>query len=183
MEQTYAFLQKGKMSGDQLLSLIGLWTWAILCRRMAFSIFSAVYAFAQQFKGRASVAIWPSVELELRTIADLAPLLEVRLSTPWSGRTVAYDASSLGEGVVFTTLAPNKVAEFASRPQPFKDGKEPDRAVHTIPRGAKWITLISHQWRYSEHVNILEARSLLAGSRWLASQPALAILKVLLWGD
>ena len=183
MEVTYAFLQRGTMSGDQLLSLVGRWTWAILCRRLAFSVFSAVYAFAQQFKGKTAVAIWPSVELELRTIADLAPLLEVRLSTPWSARTVAYDASSLGEGVVFTALSPSEVATYAARPHPFKDTTVPDRTVHTIPPGVQWTTLIAHQWRYSEHVNILEARSLLAGTRWLASQPALAGLKVLLWGD
>jgi hypothetical protein len=36
-------------------------------------------------------------------------------------------------------------------------------------RGARWRHILSHRWRYQEHITVLEARALLLSLRWLCS--------------
>src|SRR5256885_2030241 len=73
------------------------WSWSVMTRRPAFSVFSSVYRFIQK-AGRRPFDLWPSVARELRTIVSLAPLLISSMDGVWFRRVMATDASSLGMG-------------------------------------------------------------------------------------
>ena len=38
-------------------------------------------------------------------------------------------------------------------------------------REAEWATLVSKPWQALEHINVLEARAMLAAVRWVVSHP------------
>jgi len=126
--------------------LLGKWTWACLVNRPSLSVFNSVYRFVERSRNRI-FAIWPSVENELRTIMDLAPLLFTSLSDPWFHRAIATDASEWGQGVVATDM-PSDFHNFSS---------------------SKWTTIIASPWTREEHINILEVRSVYTAVRWVLS--------------
>jgi len=99
INDTLHLLNSGFASGKQVERLVGRWSWAFLCRRPAFSAFSAVYRFIA-VAGRSIFAIWKSVVNELLAACGLAPILHTYLAAPVLPRLVACDASSAGQGVV-----------------------------------------------------------------------------------
>ena len=162
---TEALLQRGESTGRELRSLVGKWSWAFLARRPAFAVFSAVYRFMEAAQAR-TFQIWASVERELRTAIGLAPLLFSSLSWDWFGRVFASDASHRGRGGVATDVTAADAQNLADKPPPTETA---DRSLDPLLEGRRWTTLIAAQWRYSEHINILEARALSAALRRVLS--------------
>jgi hypothetical protein len=70
-QQTLALIRSPKVNAFALSSLLGKWTWAVLVRRPALSVFGAVYRWL-----RVCIApLWPSARLELAVVCALSPLL------------------------------------------------------------------------------------------------------------
>jgi hypothetical protein len=102
--ETEELCQRGQCTGLELAKVVGSWTWAVLARRAALAVFSAVYRFIEAAKGHV-FTVWQSVKRELRTICGLAPLLFARLALPTAPIVTAVDASLSGMGVVSRTAS------------------------------------------------------------------------------
>lgn len=163
---TRAMVDTGRTTGERLSQLLGKWSWACLACRPAFAVFNSVYRFIA-IAGAREFEIWPSVRAELLCIADLAPLLLTTLTDNWFDSAIATDASSLGMGVVVT-----KYGKFST-----------DIDVDELVSQARWSTIISSRWNFSEHINILECRAVETAVRWLVSRPASVNSKVLVLSD
>jgi hypothetical protein len=153
---TLELIQMGSCSGESMERLLGGWTWACLACRPALAVFSAVYRFVQ-LAGRKEFAIWNSVQNELLTIVALAPVLFSSLSAPWLDRIVASDASETGCGVVTARVNGVNPGDVAISPE-------------SMVGQLKWSEIISSRWNQSEHINVLELRSLTAAVKWILSR-------------
>jgi integrase len=140
-------------------------------------LFSTLYRFVETAGSRVfDIRFWRMVECELRLAMALAPLLFVSLSAPWFSRVVATDASTEGQGVVASRVDAGVLAAEAA-----VSGPDPPRFVALD--GCDWRTIISSPWRWSEHINVLEARVLLAAVRWVSSFPDSLGSRVLIFSD
>jgi hypothetical protein len=151
---TRLVLHLGVISGLQLSRLVGKWVWACLVARLSLSVFSAVYTF-QARAGSRLFSLWPSVRRELLTIVGLAPLLYTSLSDVWCPKVVATDASEQGSGVMSTL---------------FSSQHDVDPVPYVTDPSRRWSTIVSSPWRKSEHINVLELRSLTTAVKWTLSQ-------------
>ena len=115
--RTGALLERGECTGRELQSIVGLWGWAFLARRPAFSVFGAVYRFIEK-AGTSKFIIWNSVARELRVAVGLAPLLFASLAAPWLPEVFASDASEEGMGVTSAELSTPAMDDLARRPPP-----------------------------------------------------------------
>jgi hypothetical protein len=97
---TLRMLATGEATGRELSHLVGRWTWAMLVRRPAMSIFSAVYRFIECAHD-SCYTIWSSVRRELLAAAYIAPLMYASIRCDWSPIVIASDASELAAGVVY----------------------------------------------------------------------------------
>jgi hypothetical protein len=179
--RTETFLRRGFCSGVEMSRLIGHWGWACMCRREAFSIFSAVYRFIE-VADKKTFDIWPSVQRELRMAMDLAPMLFSSLDSTWFETTIATDASGTGQGVV-AAECPHDDIQFMAQMRVPDFSKELDRTMHPTLTKARWRDIVAAPWRNPEHINVLELRALDTGVRWLASRPSTLGTRVLVWSD
>ena len=130
----------------------------------------------------------------------IAPLLQVRLASPFSTTVVASDASSLGQGVVATRLPAATIERIASwsgkyslpGEQGASDGDGDDSDVLRGPASADivpaiqastWSTIVSARWRLQQHINALEAASTLTSLRWALSRPGTTNTRMLFLSD
>jgi integrase len=181
VRKTRFFISEERCTGKQLASLIGSWSWAFLARRPFFAIFSAVYRFIEKADFRV-FTIWHSVKAELKLAVKLAPLLFADLAAPWFDRMFAVDASSSGQGVVMTSVPPADLSSVATVPLP--SGIElKDPVPHPITLDARWVEVVASQWRYPEHINLLEATSVGSALRRAASSPSAMGTHVMIWSD
>ena len=96
-ERTLAIARSACVSEADVSAVVGKWTWAALVRRPTLSVFGAIYKWIRANDGRCA-PLWPSARLELAVMCALAPLLVADLSIPWLPSTLAFDASSRGQG-------------------------------------------------------------------------------------
>ena len=168
---TLALLDRGWCTGVELSQLIGKWTWCMLIRRPALSIFSAVYRFILITKQK-RYQLWPSLRRELHTAAMMAPLLFTNIRSEFIPRVIASDASEEAQGVVATSsIAPSTITDIASLPVTIG-------LPHVAPLlsssvvSANWSTIVSAQWHRTEHINSLELRASLTAIRWSLTLPS-----------
>ena len=166
---TCAFIRRDACTGLELSQLVGRWTWACLVRRPAFAAFSAVYRFIERAAYR-RFKLWSSVKRELLVIAGLAPLLQTSLSLSWFPDVVATDASEFGLGVVAATIGQSAAIAASAG----------DRPVHGL---GQWRTIVSSEWAYLEHINVLELRAVSTALRWVLSRPTSVSSRLLLLCD
>jgi hypothetical protein len=98
---TAQLLSQPYVSGRQLATVLGAWTWQLLLRRPALSALKHSYRFVERFFN-AHRSLWPCVGRELRVLMALSPLLLTDLRADWSPQLVAADSSSFAAGVVST---------------------------------------------------------------------------------
>ena len=173
IQRTERVLRQDTLSGLGLASLVGYWTWVFLARRPAFAIFNGVYRYIDTAKQKV-FQIWPSVRRELRLAIAIAPLLFSSLSAPWCATAVATDASSTGIGVVASNPPSQTMDTLAHEPLPQLGIGNPlpsELPLHPLLNHIRWRTIIASQWRWPEHINVLEARAMVAGVRWILSSP------------
>jgi len=136
--KTRAVLAAGFACGHDLHPLLGLWAWAFLLCRPAFSVFHAAYRFCAVAQDRV-FALWPSVRRELVTALALLPFIEAPLSLPLASRRYASDASSDYGGAL------------VSMPR-----------FQTSCRLWVWRLEWVRRWRWlGDHINELEVRALM----------------------
>lgn len=112
IRDTHDMLSGQWVSGRDVAELTGRWTWAMLIRRPALSVFSSVYRFSKELdKTRAK--IWPSAARELRRACYLAPLLYAPLNPSVLPRITASDASSGGFGSVERAMSSERVRRLS----------------------------------------------------------------------
>ncbi|KAL0630595.1 hypothetical protein Q9L58_010558 [Maublancomyces gigas] len=165
---TLRILAVGEATGRELSHLVGRWTWAMLVRRPAMSIFSAVYRFIECAHD-SSYTIWPSVRRELLAATGIAPLLYASIRCDWSPIVIASDASELAAGVVYTQVQPSEVRHLSLVPD--KPGTDTDPVLQSFIAKSDWKIAISHRWYQQEHINALEVRSSLAAIKWSLKRP------------
>ena len=117
IHHTLSILRHGRCTGLQLAQVVGRWVWAILVRRPALAVFSAVYRFIQCAQSRL-FTIWHSVHRELNTIIGLAPLLLASLDAPFFSHIIASDASEFGLGVVAARCGGDRMYDISTHCPP-----------------------------------------------------------------
>lgn len=163
---TMRLLDIGECTGRELGHIVGRWNWAMLARRSAMSVFSAVYRFIECARDT-RFTLWPSVRRELWCVSRLAPLLYANINCEWAPVVIASDASELAAGVVFTNYDEvHTVAATYSTP-----GLGIDDRLQSFVASSEWKTCVSHQWYDEEHINALEMRAALTAVRWSVKRP------------
>lgn len=180
--ETRAVLHLGSCTGDALQRLVGKWSWMILARRPAFSVFSAVYRFSA-IAGKRRFFLWPSVRKELSVICGLAPFLFTRLDAPWFAKVVATDASTSGMGVVSSSADEQCLTDFAKKASKHGCSEMREEEEEMIKK-MSWSEIISSPWRNSsEHINVLELRAVTSAVRWVLSHPSGMCSRLLMFCD
>ena len=110
---TAALVRRITCTGRELATIVGRWTWFMLCSRPALACFSAVYAFTR-YADRKAWVLWDSVKRELQHVIDLSPLFRSYLGASWHHSVMATDASLTGLGVV-AAVVPPALVEVAAR--------------------------------------------------------------------
>ena len=105
----------------------------------------------------------------------------IDLKTPISNIVVATDASSYGGGLAYAKLPPDLFETFFhSRISKgwyinIKNNVSPvvkaSKKLYDFCDNTSWKYGISNKWKFSGHINILEAIALLNGLRWLTRSP------------
>jgi hypothetical protein len=171
---TVTLLNGNKCSSREMARMVGRWNWAMMVRRPAMSVFSAVYRFIQCAHSN-RFDIWPSVRRELSVAVRIAPLLYADIKSDWAPVVVASDASSTGSGVTFVDLpsspATSTALESLARVR-CVPGEAASTELKSFVEGSRWKTAVSHHWRGpEEHINSLEMRAALTSVRWMVKRP------------
>lgn len=111
---TLELLKDGKANGRTIERLVGHYTFAGLMQRGMLSVFQAVYCFIRKNYDSA-VELWPEVKRELKWAASLLCLVRRDLSSEWSTRVHATDASLWGRGVVATERPQAEIQSLGRR--------------------------------------------------------------------
>jgi hypothetical protein len=154
LQSAIKLLSQHTVTGLELSALVGRFTWCMLVRRPSLQCFHHVYRFIHTRRDRPS-QLWPSAIREVLIASGLLPLLSATLTTPFSDRLLVTDASEYGGAVV-------------SRP---RSASESESHAEMVPSLASqhWSTIIQHRWRFKEHINALELRSILLALLWITS--------------
>lgn len=168
---TAALVRRITCTGRELATIVGRWTWFMLCSRPALACFSAVYTYAR-YADRKAWVLWDSVKRELQHVIDLSPLFRSYLGASWHHSVMATDASLTGLGVV-AAVVPPALVEVAARTAGSVAIKDPaatalDDSIVARP----WSTIVSSRWRAAEHINSLELRAVSTAVRRVLSSPA-----------
>lgn len=165
---TMRLLDIGECTGRELSHIVGRYTWAMLVRRPAMAIFSAVYRFIECARDT-RFTIWPSVRRELWAAAHISPLLYASIRCEWAHVVIASDASEQAAGVVYANTDSNVVKSLSSLPD--TPGTATHPALQSFVTTADWRIAISHPWHAEEHINALEVRASLAAMHWAVKRP------------
>ena len=168
---TLKLLDHGQCTGQQLAHIVGRWNWAMLIRRPAMSVFSAVYRFIECAHHR-MFNLWPSVRRELWIVSHLAPLLYTNVRSHLSTSVIATDASEWGCGMVYTDAGVDSATSLVDHVG--VPGTTPHPVTSQFVNEAKWKTALSHPWsNQQEHINVLEVRAVLQACRWMVRRPTM----------
>jgi hypothetical protein len=177
---TWSFVSRGVTTGLDLSRLVGRWVWASLPFRPALSVLSSSFRLARSTRGRL-FSLWPSVRLELTTLANLGPLLVCDFAASFFERLIATDASETGLGVTAASASlaeRHTVAACAALPPPVAPAESPGLAwvapalaQATVSKVVRWSTIVAARWHRPEHINSLELRALSTAVRWALSFP------------
>lgn len=185
VSQTEHIVRRGWASGDEVESLIGSWTWAMLVRRPTLAVFSAVYRFIRTASYRV-FNLWPSVAAELRAVVGLAPLMFVDLRTGFFDRVVASDASMSGLGVVAAPMDEQTQAQTsrATGVEPALANMHVNDQPITVALRARWYSVVSARWHTPlPHINVGELHATLTAVKWVSSHAFSHGRRLLLFSD
>ena len=179
---TAALLRRATCTGRELATIVGRWTWFMLCARPALACFSAVYTFAR-YADRKAWVLWDSVKRELQHVVDLSPLFRSYLGAPWHHSVMATDASLEGLGVVSAVVPPALVAEAARDAGSIAAKDAAATSLDEVVVARPWSTIVASRWRAVEHINSLELRAVSTAVRRVLSSPATIRRRLLLLCD
>ena len=158
MLKTVAVLQSARASSKMIERLLGAWVWFLLVRRPMLSFLSAVFRFV--VRGFPVTDLWPSVCIELSTIAALAPLAVARLTLPTASEVWCSDSCLRGGATMVAPLSP-RVAEVLSELCWSPPKETHDRAAQIFRQqllAHPWSVVLARPWRLPQHINTLELK-------------------------
>eukprot|EP00971_Amphidinium_carterae_P344975 6485680-Amphidinium_carterae.1 len=144
-------------------------------KRCTLSVFTSVYEFVERYP-KTMRPMWDSVRREIRWARSVIPLIFVNMRQKWGSVIYATDASEQGRGVLkreFPLEAVEKLGQTrerwrfrASLPTGMSH-REATLSQHEyfehVPReviNGTWSVVSSNRWHRSEHIVVLEGRSL-----------------------
>ena len=104
-------LRLKKITGKEIESIVGHYTWCTLVRCPGLAVPHACYSFLRS-AGSVPTGPWPSVLCELRWMVAVLPLLISETWLPWSGQLYASDAAPSGYGVCVKRVEPRLAAHI-----------------------------------------------------------------------
>ena len=113
----------------------------------------------------------------------LAPLLTVSLAAGWFRSAVATDASSQGQGVVAARVPRQQLRACAGLAGAVPTHLPLPPVAVALAAGHRWSTIVSSQWRFEEHINVLEIRAVSTAVRWALSHPSALGARLLVLSD
>jgi hypothetical protein len=147
--------------------------WFLLISRHLLSILQAVYDTTHSMSSELS----PDLIRELKALIGCAPLIQFNLQHPVSSIALASDASSSGGAVVWLPCSEQRSIEvlFAQQqagwytrliPSQTNECTMSQQALN-LASDPNWSLGVSTRWKFSDHINILEGRSIILGLTWL----------------
>jgi hypothetical protein len=177
---TRTMCRRGRATGAELARILGQWTWVMLLRRPAFSVFARVYWLTHLALGRCGgqvpVDLWACVVAEFRAALAMAPLLCASLRSRWAPEMYASDASKSGVGVVTVRAVPAVCEEVLANHGVSPSGLAHSRLLNLSKQWSvlRWRTRVSARWRPRAaqlHINNLEFAALIMSVRRSAQSP------------
>ena len=187
IHDSFRLVSRRRASGKTLSSMASRWVWTCLINRVSLSILQHTYIEMDQEADDAST-VSDEVASEFRSLCRLSPLISANLFARFADVVLATDASLSGGGVCAAELSQQQARELYSRrvrrgwwsssaPDEAEEDANPlnfqmDPVVVDLIQKLEWRTVVSYRFRYEEsRIVLLEARALLTGIRWLASDP------------
>ena len=102
------------MTANTLEKIVGLWGWALVFCRPAYSVLNAVYHEIREKADAPAFRLSEDSRCELLTLAALALLLQTNLETPWALTAFATDSSDSGYGVCETRASLEEITAEGS---------------------------------------------------------------------
>ena len=184
---SHSMLARKRASGKALSSLASRWVWTCLINRVSLSILQHVY-YQMDPDDVDTDTVSDEVIAEFRTLCRIAPLISANLFARFADVVLATDASLSGGGVCVAEITQQQSRELYSRrvrrgwwsstaPDEQEENSNPlnlqmDPSVVETIKNLEWRTVVSYRFRHEEtRIVLLEARALLTGLRWLASDP------------
>lgn len=158
---TRALIHGAPASPAQVRRVVGHWTWYMLLRRPALSIFGRVYRYMRTASA-ARQSLWTDVVCELRRAVTLSPFFFADLRAPVSPVIHAFDASSSGHASVFQTVQLSREVLLHGLSARGKVAV-PGRFFLAVSewRSRDWRIARRGVWRWREHINVGEMRAFL----------------------
>ena len=135
---TLELLKGGTASGHLLECILGHYTFVGLLCREFLSCFQACYAFCKRTYDT-EIPMWPQVRRELMWACSLLPLVRRDLSSAWSGRVYATDASHWGRGVTVVEKPIDEVKSVARVNDRWKFGRGEEEKVKAVEDGTQFL--------------------------------------------
>ena len=135
---TLELLKGGTASGHLLECILGHYTFVGLLCREFLSCFQACYAFCKRTHDT-EIPMWPQVRRELMWACSLLPLARRDLSSAWSGRVYATDASHWGRGVTVVEKPIDEVKSVARVNDRWKFGRGEEEKVKVVEDGIQFL--------------------------------------------
>ena len=158
---------KPRVRGDTLRCLVGHFTWAFGCNRSLFAIFGAVYKFLET-TGDGWCRWWHTAREEMRLAARLLIFAETDLGRKVCDAALCTDAegpnaSDAGGGAtVVTYISPSDAKTLLTTPDAADNPGTENGPSALWAAKQDWTTTEQTRWRFREHINRLELRSLLS---------------------
>ena len=184
---------------DVVASVLGVWVWGALLRRDLLSIPDSIFSFTSKLRGTTSVW-WPSARREARAMASAVTLMIGDVGAPLAPVLLATDASGESEedlggfGVVASELTESElenvlrrchcvartISELSGDIRGLRDPSKELKATkpstllpHWIFEEDRWIDIGGGRWRSSEHITLLEYRTVIKALDWCVLTPEL----------
>lgn len=189
-------------SPKKIQEIVGLWSWALLLRRQLFSVLFHTYNFCRQPQPERKRRISDAIIRELSILLDVFPMVYADLSLPLSKVIYDSDASPSGAGVVYADIDDRELWNFKStisetrcrhgwstllcqyseeRDSEFISSEEKSASrqlkvsvvFEKVIKRLNTKTAISTQWKFPNHINVLETEAFLLAVRHMVSIPKL----------
>ena len=187
IHDSQTLMARRRASGKALSSIASRWVWTCLINRASLSILQHVYLELDQ-EADSTSTVSDEVASEVNTLCRLSPLFSANLFACFADVVLATDASLSGGGVCVAEVTQAQARDFYSRrvrrgwwssaaSEEHVEESNPlnfqmDPAVVDLIGKLEWRTVVSYRFRFEEtRIVLLEARALLTGLRWLASDP------------
>jgi len=148
--------------------IVGKLVWTCMARRPLLSVLRSVFRLPPSLPAKRNRN---SAARELRTISALLPLAVIDTKRKIWETVLATDASPKSGAVTYAQSDRGSLLSLISTCR-YNNGPLSHPACSNFALSHQWETGLTHRWRREEHINILEAESILLAVRWAIEQGA-----------